>query len=251
MTRTLDRHHTDAPVSLSGDTTHLSGEIVRMNLSVYADRDTVNTYVHSRYHATRRMVARTLLEAHLTACPEGPVLEVGGGGHSLIDGLPAGRTGIVTDANPALVPPGGECVDVTQPLPFADGSVSAIVMCELIEHLFLPPAVLREFQRVLKPDGVLILTTPNLATLQDRLRFLIGRSPRQVDTLHPYLYLHIRPFTASSLRRLLEWAGFSITSLRSNYVGWQLSTGRWVHSRLLARLMPSLGGSLVVSARRR
>ena len=39
-------------------------------------------------------------------------------------------------------------------------------------------------------------------------------------------------------------------TIRSNHVGWRLPGGRWVTSRLLARLAPGLGGSLICAARR-
>jgi hypothetical protein len=67
---------------------------------------------------------------------------------------------------------------------------------------------------------------------------------------HPYLWLHIRPFTASLLRRVLCRAGFAPLAIRSNEVGWRLPGGRWVASRLLARVAPGLGGSLICAARR-
>ena len=221
------------------------------NIAVYADPKRVGGYVTDPYHATRRRLARQLLEAELADCPGGPVLEVGSGGQSLVQNLPGDRPTIEADINEEVLPPGGVRLDVAEPLPFESETLSVVLMAELIEHLFTPSAVLAECHRVLKPGGVIILTTPNLATLQDRLRFLLGRSPRQVDCLHPYLQLHIRPFTASSLRRLLDSAGFTTTALKSNHVGWELPSGRWVQSRFLARVVPTLGGSLVIAARRR
>ncbi|MFI7623240.1 hypothetical protein [Micromonospora echinofusca] len=38
-------------------------------------------------------------------------------------------------------------------------------------------ALLWECHRVLAPNGLLALATPNLATVQDRLAFLVGRAP--------------------------------------------------------------------------
>jgi SAM-dependent methyltransferase len=142
------------------------------------------------------------------------------------------------------------CLDATRSLPFRTGSFAGLLTGELIEHVYDPVALLRECHRVLAPGGLLVLTTPNLAPVQDRLAFLFGRAPRQVDPLHPYLWLHIRPFTASLLRRVLRQAGFAPLALRSNHVGWRLPSGRWVTSRLFARLAPGLGGSLICAARR-
>ena len=46
-------------------------------------------------------------------------------------------------------------------LPFADGSFDAIVMLEVIEHTGSDVAAVTELRRVLKPGGVLILSTPH------------------------------------------------------------------------------------------
>ncbi|MFE4516054.1 class I SAM-dependent methyltransferase [Kitasatospora sp. NPDC056783] len=61
-------------------------------------------------------------------------------------------------------------LDIARPLPFADASVDWVYAEHLIEHVTVPVAVgwLREARRVLRPGGVLRLTTPDLA------RYLVG-----------------------------------------------------------------------------
>ncbi|MGI5215722.1 methyltransferase domain-containing protein [Plantactinospora sp. CA-290183] len=66
---------------------------------------------------------------------------------------------------------GALCLDATRPLPLRDEALAAVLMGELIEHVYDPVALLRECRRVLVPSGLLVLTTPNLATLQDRVIF--------------------------------------------------------------------------------
>ena len=141
--------------------------------------------------------------------------------------------------------------DATRSLPLRDSSVAAVVIAELIEHVFRPDDLLREIARVVAPGGWIVVTTPNLATLRDRIRFLFGRSPRHVDPRHPYLGLHIRPMTRSMICALLADAGFDATAVRSNYVSLHPGNGRWLQVRWLARWFPGLGGSLIVAARRR
>ncbi|MEV4495773.1 class I SAM-dependent methyltransferase [Micromonospora arborensis] len=227
------------------------------NRRSYHDGVLVNGYVDDPYHRVRRAVAARLMVDDVLG--DGPVLELGCGPCSMVD--PAELPGPLVVADMAEAARGAArraaagralpvCLDATRGLPFRAGSFAGLLTGELIEHVFDPVALLRECHRVLAPGGLLVLTTPNLATVQDRLTFLAGRAPRQVDPLHPYLWLHIRPFTASLLRRVLRRAGFAPLALRSNHVGWRLPGGRWVTSRLLARVAPGLGGSLICAARR-
>ncbi len=53
----------------------------------------------------------------------------------------------------------------TSPWPYADGGFDVVLCCEILEHLALDPmALMAEMNRVLKPGGTLLLTTPNLGT---------------------------------------------------------------------------------------
>lgn len=98
--------------------------------------------------------------------------------------------------------------------------------------------------------GVIVLTTPNTAMLQDRLRFVFGRRPRQLDRVNPHLRLHISHSTPSSLRRDLENTGFERFSFKSNLIRWYLEPERWLDSRRLAQIFPSLGADIIMSARK-
>jgi len=211
-------------------------------------------YVTEPYHRARRDIARGFVRSALAELNRpGVVLEVGPGAHPLVQSgeLPWNTRSAVMDLFPM---PGGEprvVGNLEQGLPFAARSIDVLVACEVIEHVVETEELLAEFHRVLHPSGRLVLTTPNLATLQDRLRFLLGRSPRQVAPLHRYLRFHVRPFTWSSLAATLSACGFTDHRLRSNYVVWRASDRQIVRSRLLARTCPRLGGSLIVSARPR
>lgn len=107
------------------------------------------------------------------------------------------------------------------PLEFADGSFDLIICCEVIEHLnFNPLGVFCEFNRLLRPDGVLYLGTPNQANIVKRLRLLRGASihnpviPDLVWQLNPMgdfsIGLHWREFTAEELAQLLRLTEFIV-----------------------------------------
>ncbi|MCA9405721.1 MAG: glycosyltransferase, partial [Candidatus Omnitrophica bacterium] len=63
-------------------------------------------------------------------------------------------------------------VNLDQPLPFDDDSFDYIFFLEVVEHLKNPYQVVKEISRILKPEGILILSTPNILNLRSRLRFL-------------------------------------------------------------------------------
>jgi dolichol-phosphate mannosyltransferase len=50
-------------------------------------------------------------------------------------------------------------------LPFRDGTFDCVVCSQVIEHIPADPAIFDELTRVLRPDGLLILGTPDYATV--------------------------------------------------------------------------------------
>ena len=53
------------------------------------------------------------------------------------------------------------CVDLQSRLPFANESFDAITSFETLEHVSDQTKMTTEFQRVLKPDGILVISTPD------------------------------------------------------------------------------------------
>lgn len=58
-------------------------------------------------------------------------------------------------------------------LPIDDGSMDAVLALQTVEHLENPWHAVREFARVLKPGGRLILTIPYGSSLPSRVKFLL------------------------------------------------------------------------------
>ena len=66
-------------------------------------------------------------------------------------------------------------------LPFEDASVDLVLMVEVVEHILNLSTLLKEVTRVLAPGGLIVLTTPNLHSIEARLRYLLTGRLRQFD----------------------------------------------------------------------
>ncbi len=144
-------------------------------------------------------------------------------------------------------------VDVTADgLPFPADEMDVVYGGALIEHLYDPEFFLSECHRVLVPDGIVVLTTPNIASLTSRVRMLLGRGPKfYAPALSWEFGGHIRIFTAGTLNKLLQESGFTVEELTSNLVSFipaRATVRPW--SVLLGRAFPGLGEVLIVRARK-
>jgi glycosyltransferase involved in cell wall biosynthesis/SAM-dependent methyltransferase len=107
------------------------------------------------------------------------------------------------------------------PFPYADGSFSTVLCCELLEHLTIDPLhMMAEISRILKPGGHLVLTTPNLASLRSLAGILQGFHPQLFSAyIRPRNGVvdarHAREYTPVELRKLLEDSGFEVTLLET------------------------------------
>ena len=98
-------------------------------------------------------------------------------------------------------------------LPFSDEAFGVVVCVEVLEHLFDPLGALVEAARVLQGHGRLIATVPNAMHFRDRLDMLIGAwqpGGYLQGRKEPWRSPHIRFFSASSLKRMLHAAGFTV-----------------------------------------
>lgn len=97
---------------------------------------------------------------------------------------------------------------------FADNIVSkfgkfdAVVAIEIIEHLENPFAFVRECKKLLKKDGYLFITTPNVESMNSRVMFLIKGRLIYFDEYSTIRSAHITPVFSWKLDMALQEAGF-------------------------------------------
>jgi predicted SAM-dependent methyltransferase len=107
------------------------------------------------------------------------------------------------------------------PFPYPDGWFATVLCCELLEHLARDPMhMMVEINRVLRPGGHLLLTTPNIASLRSIAAILQGYHPGLfTHYVHPDKAAmeprHYREYTPTEIRRLLEDAGFTVIKLET------------------------------------
>ena len=107
-------------------------------------------------------------------------------------------------------------VAMLERVPLRAGSLGALTMFHVLEHLYDPRAYLLAACRLLQPDGRLVVQVPNAACWQFRL---LGHAWNGVDVPR-----HLFDFRDSDLEKLIESCGFEIVrrkyfSLRDNPAG--------------------------------
>ena len=113
-------------------------------------------------------------------------------------------------------------VNLDLPLPWSESTFDAVFSTEGIEHLENHFLFLREACRILKPAGVLVLTTPNITALRSRVRFFgsgfFGRDARPLNETSRHPLHHIGLATFPELRYELRISGFQLTEVRHTHI---------------------------------
>ena len=96
-------------------------------------------------------------------------------------------------------------------LPFEDGCFDIVIFCEVIEHLTNDPVqALLNLKRVLKKDGLMILSTPNVARLENVARMISGQSIYDPYSGYGPYGRHNREYTRHELHHLMRKLGFDV-----------------------------------------
>ena len=149
--------------------------------------------------------------------------------------------------------------DLDQPYPFDDCAFDLVVSNQVIEHLCDTDNFVRESYRVLRPGGLAVASTENLASLHNIAALLLGWQPfsltnvsdRRLGIGNPLAihrgeqltlksWQHLRVFAHRGLRELFEAHGFIVEGING--------AGYFPLPRWLARLDGRHAAFLTVSA---
>ena len=109
-------------------------------------------------------------------------------------------------------------------LTYEDGSFDIIFSFDVIEHLRRPQIMLKEILRILKKDGVFIISTPNRDRLGSFLLCLFGlrKFPyypnKETINSDPYS-AHVIEYSISELGHLLKQEGFKTIKIHRLFYG--------------------------------
>lgn len=154
--------------------------------------------------------------------------------------------------------------DAEKRWPYHNSFFDVVLASHIIEHVRDPDFLLTEAMRVLKPEGYLVVITPNLASWFNRILLLLGLQPffTEVSTKDKTLGLsylkpligdttpvgHLRIFTHGSIKELIELHQFTIERTAGVEFGvfpWYLRFA----DQLISRFTP-LASSLIVIAKK-
>ena len=114
--------------------------------------------------------------------------------------------------------------DLSGTLPYGDAEFDYVTCVEGLEHIENPQQAIREFARVLKPGGHLVVTTPNILNIEERVKWLLFGYTSHFKPLsrehiaatsarasgRDEVLLHVNPISYSELRFSLEKSGFEL-----------------------------------------
>lgn len=146
--------------------------------------------------------------------------------------------------------------DFSKTLKIKSKSADLVIALEIIEHLYDTDFFLSEIHRILKPGGLLILSTPNLASLTNRLKLLFGGYPHYLEyslTGAGHIHLYTLPVLKSQLRK----EDFRLQAAVSPNFLCPFITKKWFPEILkelcmfLGDLLPQFGSHLLVVAEKK
>ena len=90
-------------------------------------------------------------------------------------------------------------------IPVESGSYDVAICTDVLEHTLSPIHALTEIQRILKDDGVTVVSVPNYGFIRYRIHSMVGKIPSVIHDKR-----HYSTFTVSHLQDLLSDSGLDV-----------------------------------------
>ena len=100
-------------------------------------------------------------------------------------------------------------MDLNSSLSYQDNTFDVVTCMDVIEHLLDPDSLIDEIYRVLKPDGQLVLTTPNIRNFRNLYTLIFkGIFPQTSPDTFVWGGGHLHFFTREDIKNIFTKAGF-------------------------------------------
>lgn len=160
--------------------------------------------------------------------------------------------------------------DMSVRIPYKNNTFDLVISSATIEHVINPDIFLQEVYRVLKPNGIVLVSTPNLSFWLNRIIFMIGLYPLFLEAsteakvgygswkkffYSTQLVGHIHVFNLPALKELLQYQKFSTDNVYGNTIDFVTPGSKiitWIY-RFIDKLMsyfPSFSSDLIVVAKK-
>lgn len=127
--------------------------------------------------------------------------------------------------------------DANDKLPFKDKYFDIIVSNQVLEHLSNVDIFFDELYRILKDDGIIIISTTNIASIHNLGMILLGMQPisfhvSEIQVGNPLYGVetdgHIQIFTTSALKDLAKYHNFEVINV--------FGTGHYLVPKMISEL---------------
>ncbi len=138
-------------------------------------------------------------------------------------------------------------------IPFEKEVFDIILLAETLEHLnFHPDKVFKEISRILKSGGEIIITTPNIVRLNNRLKLILGKSIHQ-DIKKEYTPgTHYREYSVREIMYLLNKNNIDIKKLK--YVDFNYpdsSIVKVIINKMVGFVFPKMKSNIIIVGRKK
>ncbi len=118
-------------------------------------------------------------------------------------------------------------MDLNSSLSYKDNTFDAVTCLDVVEHLLDPDSLIDEIYRVLRPDGQLVLTTPNIRNFRNLYTLIFrGIFPQTSPDTFVWGGGHLHFFTREDIKNIFEKAGFKKIEFYVNQDQFRLSKKR-------------------------